>query len=170
MPTSDPEGQSWAIERIAKTTTPVIVDIGPGEGTYSIIARHSRPSARWISVEIFEPYVHDYGLASKYDEVVVADARTYRFPDRPFTLLAGDVLEHMHHNEAVAFLNRAKSAADEIMVSVPIIKFCQGQVDGNIHEAHLYHWGYEEMAAQLPGCESWRGNTVGRYWWRRESA
>jgi hypothetical protein len=168
MPTSNPEGKHWAYERIARTVAPIIVDVGPGEGTYSDLAHETRPDALWIGVEIFEPYVEKYGLRGKYDEIAIADAREYAFPQRPFVLLAGDVIEHMPYDDAVELLNRAKSAADEIMVSVPIVEFCQGEMGGNAHEAHLYHWGFEEMAAQLPGCETWRGEVVGRFWWKRD--
>ncbi|OYN80434.1 class I SAM-dependent methyltransferase [Mycolicibacterium sphagni] len=165
MPRSHPEGRDWAVDRIAATTTPVVVDIGCGEGTYSDLARGWRADAHWIGVEIHAPYVDRFELTRKYDEVVIADARTYSFPREPFTLLAGDVIEHLTRPDALAFLARARAAAAEIMVSVPIIDYPQHGHDGNEHEAHLDQWTFDEMADQLPGCDTWRGDVVGRYWW-----
>ncbi|SLH42859.1 class I SAM-dependent methyltransferase [Mycobacteroides abscessus] len=167
MPRSHPEGRDWATERIAATTAPVIIDIGCGEGTYSDLARGWRPEARWIGLEVHLPYVQTYDLTRKYDEIVVTDLRGYIFPREPFVLLAGDVIEHMDRIDAEIFLNRAMECADEIMVSVPIIDYPQHAHEGNCYEEHLDQWTFEEMAAQLPGCESWRGEVVGRYWWKR---
>lgn len=152
------------------TTAPIILDIGCGEGAYSDIARGYRPEARWIGLEVYLPYVEQFELIRKYDEVVVADAREYVFPREPFVLLAGDVIEHMSRVDGARFLARARAAAEEIMVSVPIVHWPQDGHDGNDHEAHLHDWSFEEMQRQLPGCEVWRGNVLGRYWWRKHAS
>lgn len=167
MPTSGTEGRGWVYERIATTTAPTIVDVGPGEGTYSILARHLRLDAYWIGVEIHAPYVERYHLDLKYDEIVVSDVLYYDWPAQPFVVLLGDVLEHMTVAMVTLILEHLMLVADEIMVSIPIVESIQGEVDGNPHEAHLYQWTFEEMEAMLPGCESWRGDMIGRYWWRR---
>lgn len=167
MPRSHPEGRDWAVDHIRQTTAPVIIDLGCGEGTYSDLARGWRPEARWIGVEIHPPYVEQFELPRKYDEVVITDLRGYIFPREPFVLLAGDVIEHLERADALSFLARARVAAEEIMISVPIIDYPQHEHDSNPHEAHLDQWSFDEMAQQLPGCESWRGEVIGRYWWRR---
>ncbi|QDH91820.1 methyltransferase [Mycobacterium phage Phrappuccino] len=170
MPTSHPEGRDWVAEHVRWTTAPVIVDIGCGMGTYSDVARGWRPEAHWIGVEIHLPYVKRYELMRKYDTVVIGDLRSYVFPREPFVLLAGDVIEHVHREEALAFLARAREAAEEIMISVPIVHYPQGPLEGNEHETHLDQWTFEEMAEQLPGCETWCGDVVGRYWWKRSES
>ena len=167
MPRSHPEGRDWAVERIAATTAPVVVDIGCGEGTYSDLARGWRPDALWVGVDIWEPYVDQFDLWSKYDIVAVRDARDLNLPTVPFVLLAGDVLEHMPRFDAIDFLEHAKARAEAIMVSIPIIDYPQHAHDDNPFEAHLDQWTFDEMAQQLPGCESWCGEVVGRYWWTR---
>lgn len=167
MPLSTYDGRQWVSERLAQTTAPVIVDAGAGAGTYSVLGRHLRWDAHWVGVEAHAPYVDRFLLDHLYDEVVVTDIRDYPPPGQPYVLLLGDVLEHLPHADAVAVLDRHKQHATEIMVSVPIVDSPQDECFDNPHEAHLYQWGYDEMAAQLPGAEGWRGVQVGRYWWRR---
>lgn len=172
MATSGAEGRDWVYQRIARTTTPVIVDAGPGEGTYSVLGRHLRLDAKWIAVEIHKPYVERYHLEQKYDEVIVGDISRqffHHWPYDPFTILLGDVIEHMEYRTAVELIRTLLMNATEIMISIPIVESIQGEVDGNCHEAHLYQWTFEEMEAMLPGCESWRGAMIGRFWWRRNS-
>lgn len=167
MPRSHPEGRDWAVERIAQTTAPVVIDIGCGEGTYSDLARGWRADAVWVGVDIWEPYVEQFDLWLKYDFVAVRDACDLILPAVPYVLLAGDVLEHMRRFDAIDFLNHAKVNAEAIMVSIPIVDYPQHAHDGNPYEEHLDQWTFDEMAAQLPGCESWCGDVVGRYWWTR---
>jgi len=171
MPRSHPEGRDWAVERIAATTAPVVIDIGCGEGTYSDLARGWRPDALWVGVEIWQPYVEQFDLWSKYDIVAVRDARELNLPDAPFVLLAGDVLEHMSRFDAVDFLEHAKSRAAAIMVSVPIIDYPQHvHADDNPFEEHVDQWTFADMWDALAGggvLHGWRGDVVGRFWWTR---
>lgn len=154
-------------ERIKRTTTPVIVDIGPGEGTYSILARHLRFDARWIGVEVFDPYIERFSLREKYDEIVVANVLDYQWPTEPFTVLMGDVIEHLSFWHAYNLLEMLKTKATEIMVSLPIVYSPQGCVHGNEFESHLYQWDFESMKEIMSPCESWQGEVLGRYWWQR---
>lgn len=168
MATSAAEGRDWIYQRIARTTAPAIVDVGPGEGTYSILGRHLRLDARWYGVEVFAPYIERYHLDQKYDLIYNMSILDFPGPiEDNYVILFGDVIEHMDYGQAVETLTYFMQEADEIMVSVPIIESIQGEIDGNCHEAHLYQWEFEEMESLLSGCESWRGATVGRFWWRR---
>lgn len=171
MATSAAEGRDWIYARLFETHTPYIVDVGPGEGTYSILGRHLRLDAKWIGIEVHAPYVERYHLDQKYDEVIVGNVLHINWdlwPHNPFTVLLGDVVEHLPYDNACLLLKCLLRNATEIMVSVPIVESIQGEVDGNCHEAHLYQWTFEEMEAMLPGCESWRGDQVGRFWWKRQ--
>lgn len=167
MPLSTADGRGWIYDRIAQIKSPTIIDGGAGEGTYSVLGRHLRLEANWVAVEIHEPYVDRFLLEHKYDEVLVGDLRGYE-PEGPYTILLGDVLEHMKRAEAIEVLAYHLEHADEIMVSVPIVYAPQEGCYGNDHEAHLYHWHFEEMLDLLPGAESFRGVQVGRYWWRKQ--
>ena len=167
MPRSHPEGRDWAVDRIRASTAPVIIDIGCGEGTYSDLARGWRSDAVWVGVEVWEPYVEEFDLWSKYDFVAVRDARELSLPDVPFVFLAGDVLEHMPRFDAVDLLDHAKARAEAIMVSVPIVDYPQhAHAGGNPFEEHVDQWTFDEMLEQLPGAETWRGDVVGRFWWK----
>jgi hypothetical protein len=167
MPRSHPEGRDWVVERIAATTAPIVIDLGPGEGTYSDVARGWRPDAWWVGVEIWQPYVTRYDLWRKYDAVLIRDARHINFPSSPFVLLAGDVLEHMHRPDALDILHRAKESAEAIMVSVPVVHYPQGHDHNNPFEEHLDQWTYDEMRDALNPRDAWRGDVVGRFWWTR---
>lgn len=169
MPLSTADGRGWVYDRIADTTSAVIVDAGAGEGTYSVLARHLRLDARWVALEIHEPYVERFLLGQKYDDVIVTDLRDWSPIDVPggYTILMGDVLEHMPREDAAKVIDHHLQFADELMVSVPIVYSPQDECYGNPYEAHQHHWHFEEMLELLPGAESFRGVQVGRFWWKR---
>lgn len=168
MPTSAAEGREWVYERIRDTTTPWIIDAGAGEGTYSVLARHTRLDARWVALEIHEPYIDRFLLGQKYDDVLVTDVRLWQ-PELEdgYTILLGDILEHMPKPDALHVLAFHIARAQNVMVSVPIIESVQGPCFGNQHETHLHQWTWDEMTDLIPDAESWRGHTVGRWWWTR---
>jgi hypothetical protein len=168
MPTSGAEGRGWVYDRIADTTSDWIIDAGAGEGTYSTLARHLRLDARWVALEIHEPYIDRFLLGQKYDDVIVTDIRKWQpVLDGGYTLLLGDVLEHMPREDAIEVLQWHKRYADDIMVSVPIVYAPQSSCVGDEHEAHMHHWHFEEMLEVLGECDSYRGDMVGRFWRRR---
>jgi hypothetical protein len=167
MPTSAAEGRDWFTHRLADTTVGTIVDVGPGEGTHSVLGRHLRLEARWVGVEVHEPYVDRFLLGQKYDDVIVGDARSWLPELDDYGIRFGDVLEHMPVEDAWKLLSFHLERATFVYVSVPIIYAPQGAWCGNDHETHHHHYHYEEMLGLLPGCEGWKGNTVGRFWWQR---
>lgn len=168
MPLSTYDGRGWVTDRLADTTALTVVDVGAGQGTYSILGRHLRWDARWIAVEIFEPYVERFLLGEKYDDVIVADIRDWKPDLDDYVILFGDVLEHLPRQDAIDVLTFHMERATEIMVSLPIIYAPQGEFEGNPHEAHLHHWHWNEMLELLPGCEGFKGVDVGRFWWKRD--
>jgi hypothetical protein len=171
MPRSHPEGRDWAVERIAASTAPVVIDVGCGEGTYSDLARGWRADAFWVGVEVWQPYVDEFELWRKYDVVVGRDIRDFNLPAMPFVLLAGDVLEHMPRRDARRLIRRAKEHAEAILVSVPVIDYPQhAHEHENPFEAHLDQWSFAEMWDVLSGggvLHGWRGECLGRFWWMR---
>lgn len=176
MPTSDAEGREWVagiLDRIGPDLL-LIVDVGPGDGTYERVFRAQTPNARWIGLEIHEPYVEKYSLREKYDDVVVADVRKAIWSgpgiedDTPDLVILGDVLEHMEAHEAITLVKNLREAGvGNIIVSLPIIESIQGEVDGNPHEAHLAQWNFEDMLTLMTPCSAWRGNVLGRFWWKK---
>jgi hypothetical protein len=142
-----------------------VVDIGPGEGTWATALRPHH-QAHWTGVEIWEPYIAQYDLASKYDVVVCADARDYlQVPLDPRTLvIAGDVLEHLPQVEAEALITRVFGYGCTMLISVPIVPCWQDAVNGNIHETHLWYpdhaWAMDTLRPDVWAC----GDIVGVYW------
>lgn len=178
MPTSDAEGKEWSLERFLRHLPNTVTDIGPGEGTYAKLLRPAHPGVWWTGIEIHRPYVRKYGLKTtktrqRYDELHVEDVRDSE--DHLFhrdLVIAGDVLEHMPREDAVALLERIEQAgAWHILVSLPIVESEQGEVDGNPHEAHVHQWDPDDMDAVLSGLggktEAMRGSTLGCWWWSR---
>ncbi|MFE6379224.1 methyltransferase domain-containing protein [Streptomyces roseolus] len=167
MPVSHHEGRGWVADRLAAARPRLVIDVGAGEGIYAMLMRPLTPDARWEAVEAWAPYVDRFGLAEKYDRVHVGDVRAFDWPATPFTALLGDVVEHLPEADARALLAELKARADHVMVSVPIVHIEQGPVGGNPYEAHLKHWTFEEMDELMDGCDSFRGDVLGRWWWTR---
>lgn len=174
MPTSAWDGRQWVTNRMAETPHSIktVIDVGPGEGTNSILGRHLIWWSRWIGIEIFEPYVDRFLLGQKYDDVVVADIREHRYyPKDGYLILFGDVLEHLSREDAEMVVRFHQQHAEAIYVSVPIVNSPQGECFGNEHEAHLHQWRFHTMADLLDAdgwvVETFRGVQVGRFWARR---
>ena len=175
MPGSADEGKDWLLAHYLDIAPTTVVDIGPGLGTYSTRFR-PRHRAHWTGIEIYAPYVEWCDLRSKYDDLIIGDAREVDLPTAD-VYIAGDVLEHMPREDAVTLIGRMKAAAKHLLVSVPIVVYEQCEWGGNIHETHHYHWGHFEMMESLggwPGAigpdsqfRAWKGEILGAYRWDR---
>lgn len=168
MPTSDKEGKLISRLLIEDADPAVIWDVGPGEGTYYDLMKWSTIDAFWVGVEIWEPYIKQYDLRSKYVEVINDDVRNVRFADDAWAdklIIFGDVLEHMPEDDARQLILRAKKHFRWILVSLPIVHAPQGEVNGNPYEAHLKHWTFEEMHEVMGKCMAFKGSTLGVFWW-----
>ena len=178
MPTSDAEGKDWSLEKFRYHLPNTVCDVGPGEGTYAKLFRPVHEGVWWTGIEVHRPYIKKYRLNSTktrrmYDELHVEDVReseSHLF--HRDLVIFGDLLEHVERDDAVALLQRAEAAgAWNILVSLPIVDSPQGEVDGNPHEAHLHQWDADDMDAVLAGLggkvETFRGGTLGCWWWNR---
>jgi hypothetical protein len=135
-----------------------------------MILRHFLPDVRFIGIEAFEPYMYRFDLIEKYDELILTDVREMLLLPLADVTIFGDVLEHMTREDATDLIAHAKLTSRAILVSVPVVHLEQGAVGGNEFERHLYHWGFEEMHDELGAIDSFRGDTVGVFWWEREDA
>lgn len=170
MPTSDAQGREWVADVLDMIgpDLKLIVDVGPGDGTYERIYRSQTPNASWVGVEIWAPYVSRFSLHESYDSIVVCDILNYRWPEGGVDLvILGDVVEHMTEDIARIVLAQCKENARNIIVSLPIIESHQGEVDGNPYEAHLHQWSFDDMLDLMTPCSAWRGDVLGRYWWKK---
>ena len=122
-----PEIVDWIRETIPVGST--ILDVGPGEGTYSRLL--SLYDYVLDCVEIYEPYVTEFNLRDKYRVVFVQDVRDFDLRGYDFVIF-GDVLEHIEVEEA----QRLISLADNCLVAIPFC-FPQGPLQGNLNEIHI---------------------------------
>lgn len=167
MPQSSAEGKTWIRDRVTDLgrDAPLdVLDIGPGVGTYAKLL--AGPAVRRITgIEIYEPYVHTYRLRSYYDDVIVGDALQVEFPAADVVIL-GDVAEHMNASDALALWDKATSAARQaVYLSIPIVHYPQGEIEGNEHERHIVDdWDHDKVLAAFPGIGAWWvGTEVGVY-------
>lgn len=171
MPWSHTEGKKWLNDEYCQLKPETVVDIGPGAAMYPNWFRPMH-KAHWTGVEVWEPYVDAYGLREKYDALILGDAREVDLPAADL-YIAGDVLEHMSKDDAVALIERMKAVCKHLFVSVPIIEYHQGALEGNPYEEHKYHWGFEEMRdlldGGLGGVTTWRGEVIGAFHWNSEA-
>lgn len=166
MPWSHTEGKTWLCEQHDEFKPKTVVDIGPGAGMYGNWMRQNH-RGHWTGIEVWEPYVSQFDLRSKYDVIRIEDAREAELPEADL-YIAGDVLEHMDKDEAVALIERMKAKTKHLFISIPIIEYHQGAIEGNPYEEHKYHWGFEEMRDLLgDGVETWRGEVIGAYHWTK---
>ena len=169
MPGSSPHGKPWIKERLENERPQHVLDIGAGCGTYSQMFRALWEGARWTAVEVWAPYIEQYKLREQYDEVHVTDARLWT-PDRHYDVaFLGDVLEHMTRGEACALLDRMRSAADVVVISLPIVHYPQGALFGNPFEVHVEEdWSHDEVVAVLgEPTEYTNDQEIGAYIYRQ---
>lgn len=158
MPDSAPNGKEWFAFFYATLhehgLLRRVLDIGPGRGAYADLLRGPFLDVHWTGVEVWGPYVERFGLEAKYDRVVVADARYVDYGLLgPFDLaVAGDVLEHMTKEEALALAGRILGHSGLLAVSLPIRHYPQEAVHGNAFEAHVKDdWSHAEALESFGG-------------------
>lgn len=156
MPFSSILGKSLAVltaDRLnARKALTQLVDVGPGLGTYGRLLRPILPQARFIAVEIWAPYVKEFGLTEIYDEVHIADARVFDYRRLPTGGLAvlGDMLEHMTKDEAQAVVLALLDRCDAVLLSIPIGHWPQDEFMGNPWEAHVASYGPGDVRRVFP--------------------
>jgi hypothetical protein len=171
MPVSDLEGKDWISERFVLLATlkkiSTVLDLGVGCGTYSDLLRPFNKNSHWIGVEVWGPYIENYHLNKKYDEIIISDIRylNYSKIKKPDCIFAGDVLEHIPENDACALIHELVTLAKVIFISVPIVKMPQGAWEGNPYEAHIEDsYTHERMMSILPCVYDYsKGYIIGTY-------
>lgn len=167
MPMSSAEGKDWIRDRVHALADPrpvSVLDIGPGVGTYAKLLAGPQVSSI-VGVEIWAPYVTTYRLHDYYDDIVVGDARTVDLPPAD-VVVVGDVAEHMTAADARRLWDRCSEVAGlAVYLSIPIVPYPQGEIEGNPHETHVdENWDHERVLDCFPGIGAWSlGTEVGVY-------
>ena len=163
MPTSHPELRGWVADRITERAPSSLLDIGPGDGTYGRLLNHV-PHRE--AVEVWPPYVDLYRLDLIYQQVHLADIRTWAWPDRRWDLIVcGDVLEHMTRDEAARVYAQSQQHAAAVLVCLPIVDYPQHGHD-NPYETHVVDDWRHQQALDAFRPSIWTvGEVTGAYLW-----
>lgn len=166
MPFSSRNGKDFTVEVVEALYRQngerlAILDLGAGSGTYPRLFAQSaleRARCEWWGVEVWEPYVDRFGLRALYDTLLVADIRDHAgalapLSQRRFDLaIVGDVLEHIEVAEATALFRWLAGFCAQLLLSIPIKHYPQGEVDGNPYERHVVDdWTHAKVLAWLDG-------------------
>ncbi len=111
-----------------------ILDVGAGIGTYfDLLSPHGYVNID--CVEIYEPYIRNFDLENKYQNVFLGDVceLNINFSDYDLIII-GDVLEHIDVLSARNLLNKITNSF--VIVAVPF-ESEQGEHFGNVYETHL---------------------------------
>lgn len=166
MGTSHPESRGWVIRKIRNSKAGAILDVGAGSGTYSDALRkngYTRPVVD--AIEVWQPYIEEFNLKSKYRNVYQADVRDWE--DFSYdVVIFGDILEHMSKEDALKVWERVSEQAWYAVIAIPIIHYHQDEINGNPYEKHVKDdWTHEEVLSTFPKIvDHWQGNVVGAYW------
>ena len=107
-----------------------ILDVGAGCGTYSTLLKDNFPNMDGI--EIFEQYVNDFDLRSKYNNLYIDNILD--FDIKPYDLfIMGDIIEHLAFYEAKNLIEKIHRADKFMIISVPY-NYEQKAEFSNVHE------------------------------------
>lgn len=163
---SSTEGKIETLVWIMNNNINSILDVGAGSGTYyNLLHGNGIKIDKFDALEVWKPYVEQYSLASKYDRVIQEDARKHNDFDYDLVIL-GDVLEHMTKEDAIALWSKVSGKAKHAIISIPIIHYPQGHLDGNPYEEHVKEdWTAEEVLETFEGIVDHETyNTVGVFY------
>lgn len=136
MGVSSPENNFWFINVIQKIKPKTVLDVGAGAGKYlHLIRRGIGDDVHVTALEVWEPYIKKFNLKNLYNEVIQEDVRNIENFNYDLVIF-GDVLEHLTEKEAVNVWNKTSHQANYGIISLPIIRYPQGAINGNPYEVH----------------------------------
>jgi predicted TPR repeat methyltransferase len=151
-----------------------VLDVGVGSGTYYNLLAPSLPEVRWEGVEVWQPYITQYALKSKYKHIYHKDIRKLKLEKKYDVGIAGDILEHITKKEAIEVVNKLLESCKVLIISIPIIYCPQDAYEGNPYEVHVKpDWTDEEIKETWANniVQSWstKDSIVGVYWLTKET-
>lgn len=169
MPVSSEGGKSYIRNLIGRIKHEKLLDIGCGCGTYAKMF----PEANWTGIEVWRPYVAEYGLNDLYENLIIEDARLvdYSSLGRFDVAFLGDVLEHMEQEEARILVEKIRGISDTVVASIPIGHWPQGECEGNPYERHVKDDWSDAEVRQTFGEPSvgYIENHIGVYFWSNKN-
>jgi len=146
MPYSDPDNKPWTTEKIKEINPKTVLDVGAGAGVYlDIIKNNLENDVSVEAVEIWEPYIKEFNLESKYNIVWNKDVRLFKEFSYDLVIF-GDIMEHMTKEDAVKLWDNVSKTAGSAIISIPIVHYPQGHEHGNPYEEHVKDdWTTQEV-------------------------
>jgi 2-polyprenyl-3-methyl-5-hydroxy-6-metoxy-1,4-benzoquinol methylase len=146
MGTSDPANKPWATKKIIELDPTTVLDCGAGAGIYlDIVKQYVSDSVFVAGVEVWQPYIEQFNLKSRYNLIIEDDLRNIE--DFNYDLVIfGDILEHMTEEEALKIWDKVSKQAKYAIISIPIIHYHQDAINGNPYEIHVDEdWSTERV-------------------------
>jgi SAM-dependent methyltransferase len=180
MGTSLSSGKAQILDWFQKNQTIIrtVVDIGAGSGTYIKLVKEDAnccADAKWIGIEAWQPYIDQFNLTKRYDQVINQDVRQVDWLTlTPTVVIAGDVLEHMSKHDAVELVKKILNPGVTLIISIPIRHMPQDAINGNPYEVHVKDdWTHQEVMStwQPYICQSYRKSPkskIGVYWLKND--
>lgn len=151
-----PEGKPYAIEKIVEINPKTVMDVGAGRGAYATILYPYIPNTIFDAIEVWTPYIDQFGLDKKYRNIYNVDARVHDNYNYDLVIF-GDVLEHMPKNDAISLWERVSKQAEFALISIPIVHMPQGELDGNPYEIHEEEdWSVESVLSEFKNIVEYR--------------
>jgi hypothetical protein len=143
---SNPENKLWAQQKIIELKPTTVLDVGAGQGTYLNLIRDGLGAGVIVNaVEVWQPYIDEFNLLSRYDKLFPIDVREMTNFGYDLVIL-GDVLEHMSESDALILWERISKQAKYGMISIPIVHYHQDAINGNPYEVHVEEdWTVERV-------------------------
>ena len=152
MPHSDGANKGWVLDKIKELKPKSILDVGTGSGILEEIVRANfGDSIKLDGIEAWSPYIEEYKLTERYDNLYNVDAREWDNWDYDLVMF-GDVLEHMNEHQSADMWNKMSQKAGAAIITIPIIHYPQGASFGNPFEIHHEEdWNTERIMKTFSG-------------------
>jgi len=193
MAFSSNEGKELFKDWVYSFSPRKILDVGPGAGVYAdlihevegkrvkVAARKAvEGSGSWSEVtkcfespvsitglEVFKPYINQFGLKQKYDRLIIGDIYDLRDQLEDYDLIIfGDVLDHLPREKALQVWSAVRKKTKFLWLSTivrpaPDLEWYAGYTQEeeeyaiNPYEKQVYCWSFDEILKKL-GPFLWR--------------
>lgn len=110
-----------------------VLDVGCGQADYYNLLKDY--FNKIDAVEVFEPYIREFSLKEKYNNVYNVNILDFQFEHYDIIIM-GDVLEHIERKDASELIKKLSKKCNELIITVPY-NLHQGVVNDNTYEVHL---------------------------------
>mgnify|MGYP003676976206 CR=1 FL=1 len=169
MPVSIQIQITACVTKIVAAEPASVLDVGCGFGKWGYLCREYldafngrwRPedwTTRIDGIEFFEPYILDHQRAL-YSNITIGDIRDLcKTCDEYDVIIAGDVIEHMHKDEAEEVVETLYAKARKLLiVNIPLGKGWDHPAQyGNPAELHRSEWYKEDFDGYAIESETYR--------------